>query len=75
MANHYYVENYDVLTNKERIKLRRRFVCAECGGFLTYWITRPNGLDEARVVYLACHRQNFNQHEGVARESVTRTKD
>jgi len=64
MANRFYVDNYDQLTEKERVKLRLKYVCPECGEWVNYW------LDANGKTYLACHRHNINQHEGVAREYI-----
>ena len=64
MANRFYVDNFNELTEKEKIKLRQRYVCAECGEWVNWW----READER--VYLACHRQPYNQHEGIAREFI-----
>lgn len=64
MTNRFYVSNYDALTEKEQTKLRQRYVCQECGEWLTYW------LEPGKGTYLACHRQNSNQHDGIAREFI-----
>ncbi|MBU2051559.1 MAG: recombinase RecT [Gammaproteobacteria bacterium] len=53
------------MTSKEREKKRKHNVCAECGEWLSEWVD----LDEERREYLACHRHNFNAHEGIAREA------
>ena len=51
------------MPSKEREKKRKSNVCAECGEWLSLW------LDAERREYLACHRHNFNEHEGIAREA------
>jgi len=65
MANRYYVDNFKELTEKERNKLRQRFVCAECGEWVNWWKDPKND-----KVYLACYRHDRNQHDGVAKEFI-----
>lgn len=63
MANRYYLPGG--LSQKEQDKLRQRFVCAECGEWLSFWLEKVGG-----PVYLACHRHNINSHEGVSKEFI-----
>lgn len=63
MANRYYLS--EGLSQKEQNKLRQRFVCAECGEWVNFWLEKVGGR-----TYLACHRHNINGHEGVAKEFI-----
>ena len=61
MASRYYLP--EGITQKERNKLVKRFVCAECGEWVNIWLELPGALK-----YAACHAHDANHHEGVAKE-------
>jgi len=72
MADRFYVENYSELTEKEKIKLRKKYVCADCGEWVSYWMEfiTDKGIVNSGRTYIACHHHKANQHEGVAREFI-----
>jgi hypothetical protein len=49
------------MSREDKDKLRKYNVCPECGDWLSFWKDKDGE-------YLACHRHDRNQHEGIARE-------